>query len=115
MKRKRNNPNKGKKPNRKKSFTKSQGFAQSKVNRLTIKKKILNYFTKYGGELSNRELESKIGERETSISGPTDELFVLGYLGFKNGHHEFSKVPVKKYFLMTEEKKTQLNLFSDEG
>jgi len=106
------NPDKGKKPNREKSFTKARSFLQSEGLRIPIKKMIIEYFRLNEGlEKSCRELQEEIGIRETSINSPIKGLVTSDLLSYKIGKHRFSNRRVKKYFLLTEKNRIQLSLF----
>ncbi|TDK49715.1 hypothetical protein [Algoriphagus formosus] len=105
------NPDKGKKPNKEKSFTKSRSFAQSEILKIPIKKQILNYLENHEEKFSCRELQEKIGIRETSINSPIRGLLRSDLVAYSIGKHRFSNRLVKKYFLLTDKNRTQLNLF----
>lgn len=106
------NPEKGKKPNREKSFTKARSFAQSEEVKVPIMKVILDYLESPEAHISYRELQEKTGIMQTSLHRPMKGLEKSGHVGYILGRHKFSKRFVKKFFLLTEENRTQLMLFS---
>jgi DNA-binding MarR family transcriptional regulator len=109
------NPDKGKKPNREKSFTKSRSFAQSDELKVPIKLKVLGYMEVNSEPISYRELQDIIKVLQTSIHRPMKALEKANRVSYKLGRHRFSNRLVKKFFLQTDENRIQLNLFSHEG
>lgn len=107
------NPDKGKKPNREKSFTKARSFLQSEVLKIPIKEAILDYLRTNEEPIGYFDLANELGRMQTSLHRPMKELEKADRVAYIMGKNGISGRWVKKYFLLNEKTRIQLTLFND--